>query len=1163
MTANDELVDRLGLRKVSRTYRRRRRIAIVGVLLAGTASLLVPEFVVLGVPTTVICAYIYNKYSGENEEIASEVEQHAVEQLEIARQLLWEGEKSASIAKIDSLQRGLESIRESSLEENYDDTKFDYLYNTVIDVGRYLKQTENYDWPTEKTSTIIEPKEPPEFSSESVQDLVIRLRKVGMDQSQLNAVRSRIESDQRDLEQTKQTLESDVSVTAAAAAFVESDREERPPISEDILTAHPAGKELVNRAREMEAAREKLGFRVLVDAAVTSEAEADQQAESDSNTAETAYNEAASYYARAAELANETYIEVVKLEETALSKPELTAVDGIGQARAEKLERIGIESPSELRDKEKLTEAKGFGERRAESLIEARDGLLEDYLRHKRERVEEKRAALASTEEKREEASDPSNRSVQVLVEQLARSGANQAHLEALQSRVESEQQTHDRVKQALEQGAPVSAAEAFIESSREDQPPIPEEVGKEHPAGEELVTRVHTTKTTLDEFGFRALVDAAVSRDEKGNREAETDPKSAEKAYDEAATYYARAAQLASEADYEVEILEETALSKPKLTDIDGIGTGRAGPLRRIGIESPSDLTDVVKLTEVKGIGETTAKSLIEARRDLLENYLREHRERVEEKRASLPPSNEEQVAELVKTTTEALDAADDAIPTDLSTATEHLDRVEDALADNSIEDERAVPEDLTSIKERLSELRVRVRTEKAQREFDNSMSTVDDLLDQLETAADRGEYDRAIGYTGPIRQQLDKAAGLQDDLGAGASKRIESCEKRLERLTTRASQAQHRETFEKNLQEIETTVDNGVEADANVEYTVSAKAYNEAQEEVEDALEVAYDAEYAEVWELERRLEQIKSAKVRAIEQRDEDWETRCATATSQVDRANRELEKVDQYLDIGDEGAAYNSYQAANEAVDEARSTLRTGHVPSERECWDEVDDMQMRVDEVGDKLASHGIDQPMVSHDELLAYLKELAIIFDESPSAEFVRTYGIYPVDEYEEAFGSWSEVLNAANLEPVESRSRRQYSRTNILDSIIAVAEKLGEHPEAAEFNEHGEMSSTTVTNRFGAWEAAIALAGLTEEPTLEVVREHADAVEATRSNSDEQSRTFTYTEDETDADDPDDDENDPNSSDGEGEGGEEAEDEDDFSGFRERRQKRERLKNS
>ncbi|SET85244.1 homing endonuclease associated repeat-containing protein [Natrinema hispanicum] len=1161
MAVDEELLDRLDLRKFNSTYKRRRKIAIFGFLVAVITSLFVPELAVIGILTAIVCVYIYKKSRYSSEQIADRVEQYTVERLETARSLVWEGEKSAAITEVQSLQRDIESLQGGDFDGTCDDTKLCRLYRSIVDVRRYLDRPENYDWPTEKVSNILDPKEPPAFSDESIQSLVERLENAGVNQAQLGALKTRLESEQQALDEVKWALEEGTPVTAAEA-FVESVREERTPIPEEISSGHPAGKELAGRVHEMKTLRDELGFRAIVDAAVTYEERGNQEAESDPNAAEAAYTEAASYYDGAAQLASKTDIEVVALERTALSKPDLTAVDGIGSSRARKLERIGIESPSELRDKKRLTEARGIGETRAASLIEAREKLLEDYLRQQRERVEKKREELTPEEKKPEEEVEYSNRSIQSLITQLETVSGNQTQLETLYSRIKSDQQILEQIKRALENDAQETAAEAYMESVREEKTPIVEKIPTEHPAGEELVTRVRNTKATLEELGLRAVVDAAVTYEKKGDREMETDLKSlrsVEAAYDEAVSYYGRAAQLATESDYDVAILEETDLSKPDLTAVDGIGTGRAGRLERIGVESPSDLTEVEKLTEVKGIGETTAESLIEARQRLLENYLRQQQERVEEKRAALPPSTEEQVAELVETTTEALDAAEAAMPTDLPTATEHLDRVETALDDSSIESEQAFAEELSPIEECLRELRSRVQAEKAQREFEESISRVDDLLEQLEAAADRGEYDRAIGYTGPIRQQLDEAKKLLSELDNDVSDQIESRGKRLEKLTTRILRARRRETFEDRLQEIETTVDNAVKADTQDEYTEAVRAYTDAQEKLEEALEVARDAGYSEAWELERRIEQIESARVLAVEQRDEDWETRCTTATSQVDRASRELEKVDQYLDIGDDGAAYNSYQAAREAVEEARSTLENGRVPSERDCWDEIEEMQTRVDEVGGELSSKGIDRPMVSHDELLAYLKELAIIFDESPSPEFVRTYGIYPVDEYEETFGSWNEALNEANLEPVGSRSRRTYSRTDILDSIAAVADKLERPPEATDLNEHGEMSSATVINRFGAWEAAVALAGLTEEPTLEVVREHADGVEATRADSEKQStsgrqQTFTYQEEEE----ANDDQENLTPSDEEG-----KEDETNFSGFRERRQKKERLKNS
>ncbi|WP_435319011.1 homing endonuclease associated repeat-containing protein [Haloarchaeobius sp. TZWSO28] len=853
------------------------------------------------------------------------------------------------------------------------------------------------------------PEEPPLFSEMSIQMLIKRLRTIGADVDEVDTLLSRLETVYQNLTEVKQPLEAG-DAERAAKAYTSYYREELPPVPEKISNEYASGTELAKRAYAAEETIEELGFKAFVNSAVAREEEADREDEPNSVFSEEAYKQASSYYSIAAHIASEAALEISVLKGTNLPEPEMTEISVIDSEAANELKEAGFESPRELSSKKGIVQATSMGENSAQSIIHAKENLVEEYINQQKKRVEKKREA-PSTDEK-----------------QIVR-------------------ETLDHVDETL------GAAEEAISND-----PV------------EATKYLDQVESRLDELS----------------------------------------------AENKQDFSEQLSLLEDWITELrERIQNERVHKQFGIAISRATKLEDEIQVAI---------------------------------------DSNEKQKDLQVKEeATETLSATEEAIPDDLEGATKKLSQVEEALENRYIENERSLPEQLSPIEERLSEIRERVQTERVRKEFQTALSKTDKFLDEIKNATDGGEYSRAIGYTGPVRQQLTKAETFAEKLETDATEQIHSREERLDRLTEAVTQARQREDFEQQLRKVERTIAEGVEADAQEAFTEAARAYDEAYVSLEEALELAKAAAYPEEWELEQRLEQLESARRAALEQRDEDWERRCETAKTHISRATRELDRAGQHLDVGDDGAAYNSHQAAREAVEEARAVLQTGLVPSSRDIWEDVGASQARVDELADELSSRGIDRPMVSHDELLAYLKELAIIFNEPPSSQFVRNYGVYRVDEYVEVFGSWSDALEAANLDAVSSRQRRQYSRTDILDSILSVADELDRLPEKGDFNELGEMSTATVTKRFGTWEAAIALAGLTEEPALEVVRNHADGVEATRSDSGESSTSVRQRKT-SEKDQAAKSEEDPESSD---------KPKTDFGGFRERRRKEERLKGS
>jgi hypothetical protein len=103
------------------------------------------------------------------------------------------------------------------------------------------------------------------------------------------------------------------------------------------------------------------------------------------------------------------------------------------------------------------------------------------------------------------------------------------------------------------------------------------------------------------------------------------------------------------------------------------------------------------------------------------------------------------------------------------------------------------------------------------------------------------------------------------------------------------------------------------------------------------------------------------------------------------------------------------------------------------------------------------------------EELLDYLCELEEIFGEPPSEQFVRAYGSYPISSYKKRFKSWTDVIDAADLPPVNWKKRfnRQPTRVEILDELVEYAAEIGEVPEPLDVWNNTDLYAITVSDRF------------------------------------------------------------------------------------------------
>lgn len=111
------------------------------------------------------------------------------------------------------------------------------------------------------------------------------------------------------------------------------------------------------------------------------------------------------------------------------------------------------------------------------------------------------------------------------------------------------------------------------------------------------------------------------------------------------------------------------------------------------------------------------------------------------------------------------------------------------------------------------------------------------------------------------------------------------------------------------------------------------------------------------------------------------------------------------------------------------------------------------------------------------EELVEYLQQAADKLDRAPPSAKIDELDSYPsATTYIKRFGTWSDALEAAGLDPNKRGNNRnkKYSDTMILRKLGAVIQDLGEFPTIRQWNQsYGPPSSSTICTRFDSWTLA------------------------------------------------------------------------------------------
>lgn len=110
------------------------------------------------------------------------------------------------------------------------------------------------------------------------------------------------------------------------------------------------------------------------------------------------------------------------------------------------------------------------------------------------------------------------------------------------------------------------------------------------------------------------------------------------------------------------------------------------------------------------------------------------------------------------------------------------------------------------------------------------------------------------------------------------------------------------------------------------------------------------------------------------------------------------------------------------------------------------------------------------------DDLLDEVQRLATELDRTPTATDMNESGEYWASYYQEEFGGWNNAVREAGLEPNQPR---KISNNDLLNEIRRLARKLNRTPTKKEMNELGEYYGRSYQDRFGSWSEAIRQAGL------------------------------------------------------------------------------------
>jgi hypothetical protein len=113
---------------------------------------------------------------------------------------------------------------------------------------------------------------------------------------------------------------------------------------------------------------------------------------------------------------------------------------------------------------------------------------------------------------------------------------------------------------------------------------------------------------------------------------------------------------------------------------------------------------------------------------------------------------------------------------------------------------------------------------------------------------------------------------------------------------------------------------------------------------------------------------------------------------------------------------------------------------------------------------------------IEKSELIDAIKSLRTRLGQTPGRRDMDRNGQFDSGTYLSTFGSWNNALREADIEP---NKRHDVSDTELIEAIEQLRDTLGRVPTRVEMDNQGAFSGTTYRHRFGSWSDALVTAGL------------------------------------------------------------------------------------
>ncbi len=108
---------------------------------------------------------------------------------------------------------------------------------------------------------------------------------------------------------------------------------------------------------------------------------------------------------------------------------------------------------------------------------------------------------------------------------------------------------------------------------------------------------------------------------------------------------------------------------------------------------------------------------------------------------------------------------------------------------------------------------------------------------------------------------------------------------------------------------------------------------------------------------------------------------------------------------------------------------------------------------------------------IPESELLTDIRRLHNELNRVPTADTIREGGAHSVKTYERTFGSWNNALKEAGF---EVNNRSNIPESELLDELQRLGDEIGRTPRATDMEKEGQFGSATYATAFGSWNHAL-----------------------------------------------------------------------------------------